>query len=192
MPLEEFKVAAGRAWLCPAETQERLRNEAEQFPERLCSLPLAWRCFCFSLHRITWACLRGSHFRGFRASGKSFSGFGFFFSFHFGLACYDGTIRRVGHDIREAGRARGLHAWAAIEVSVVGSMHHASRGEVTSTVWIGGEIGLPSQKHQRVVTMTGLGVGLQDDDVLPWGKASATSSRHSQILFYEHFVDEGA
>ena len=53
---------------------------------------------------------------------------------------------------------------------MVGSMHHASRGELTSTVWIGGEIGLPSQKRQRVVTMAGLGVGLQDDDALPWGK----------------------
>ena len=35
-------------------------------------------------------------------------------------------------------------------------------------------------------------VGFKDDAVCDKGQASATSSRHSQILFYEHFVDKGA
>ena len=68
---------------------------------------------------------------------------GFVFSFYFGLACCDGAIRRGGPGSSEAGRARGLRAWAAIEVSAVGSMNLASLEEYTLTVWIGGELRLP-------------------------------------------------
>jgi hypothetical protein len=93
----------------------------------------------------------GVIFEAFVLQGSLFLVLGVVFSFHGGVACCDGTIRRVGPDLSEAGRARGLHAWAAIEVSVVGSMHLASLGELTSTVWIGGEIRLPFRKRQRVV-----------------------------------------